>query len=191
MALVSASIPNLINGVSQQPPSLRLKTQAEIQENGFSTVVDGLKKRPSSEHIKTLSNVPSNIESGFIHTIRRDENEFYILVITNNVLKVYDKNGLEQTVTESPTGAISYLSGLTDPSKELTATTIADFTFIVNKNKVVAKDTTNKSPQRPEEALFYVRQGDYKTDWDVQSCESFENEFGKWSKCNQGMELPV
>ena len=33
--------------------------------------------------------------------------------------------------------------------------------------------------------------GNYKTDWDVQSCESFENEFGKWSKCNPGMELPV
>jgi len=33
--------------------------------------------------------------------------------------------------------------------------------------------------------------GDYKTDWDVQSCESFENEFGKWSKFNPGMELPV
>ena len=33
--------------------------------------------------------------------------------------------------------------------------------------------------------------GDYKTDWDVKSCESFESEFGKWSKCNPGMELPV
>ena len=33
--------------------------------------------------------------------------------------------------------------------------------------------------------------GDYKTDWDVQSCESFVNEFGKWSKCNPGMELPA
>ena len=33
--------------------------------------------------------------------------------------------------------------------------------------------------------------GDFKTDWDVQSCESFANEFGKWSKCNPGMELPV
>ena len=31
----------------------------------------------------------------------------------------------------------------------------------------------------------------YKTDWDVQSCESFENEFGKWSRFNPGMELPV
>ena len=44
MSLVSASIPNLINGVSQQPPSLRLKTQAEVQQNGLSTVVEGLRK---------------------------------------------------------------------------------------------------------------------------------------------------
>ena len=33
--------------------------------------------------------------------------------------------------------------------------------------------------------------GDYKTDWDVQSCKSFTKEFGKWSKCNPGIELPV
>ena len=31
----------------------------------------------------------------------------------------------------------------------------------------------------------------YKTDWDVQSCESFTKEFGKWSKCNPGLELPA
>ena len=46
MALISQSIPNLINGVSQQPPSLRLNTQAELQENGLSSVVTGLSKRP-------------------------------------------------------------------------------------------------------------------------------------------------
>jgi len=33
--------------------------------------------------------------------------------------------------------------------------------------------------------------GDYKTDWDVQSCESFIKEFGKWSTFNPGLELPV
>lgn len=46
MTLISTSIPNLINGVSQQPPSIRLVTQAEKQENGLSSVVDGLTKRP-------------------------------------------------------------------------------------------------------------------------------------------------
>ncbi len=34
-------------------------------------------------------------------------------------------------------------------------------------------------------------EGNYKTDWDVQSCKSFKQEYGKWSKCNPGMELPV
>jgi len=40
-------------------------------------------------------------------------------------------------------------------------------------------------------SLVRDKNGDYKTDWDVQSCESFANEFGKWSKFNPGMELPV
>ena len=67
MALISQSIPNLINGVSQQPASLRLSTQAELQENGFSDVVSGLQKRPSTQHIADLG-VISNLDKAFIHT---------------------------------------------------------------------------------------------------------------------------
>tara|TARA_B100000401_G_C52769982_1_gene702706 strand:+ start:1203 stop:1454 length:252 start_codon:yes stop_codon:yes gene_type:complete len=33
--------------------------------------------------------------------------------------------------------------------------------------------------------------GEHKTDWDVRSCESFTKEYGKWSKCNPGLELPI
>ena len=33
--------------------------------------------------------------------------------------------------------------------------------------------------------------GDYKTDWDVQSCSSFLEENGKWSKLRPELELPV
>ena len=33
--------------------------------------------------------------------------------------------------------------------------------------------------------------GNYKTDWDVQSCSSFVEEIGKWTKCRPGSELPV
>ena len=167
MSLVSASIPNLINGVSQQPPSLRLNTQAELQENGLSTVVEGLRKRPCTEHIATLSGVPATIDSAFIHTIRRDENEFYTLIITAGTLNVYDKDGTQISVASNPSTAINYLSGLTDPATEISATTVADYTFIVNKNKTVAKDTTNLTAARPPEALFYVKQGDYKTDFTI------------------------
>lgn len=46
MPLVNKAISNLINGVSQQPETLRLPSQCEAQINGFSSVVEGLKKRP-------------------------------------------------------------------------------------------------------------------------------------------------
>lgn len=46
MSLISSSIPNFVNGVSQQPFTLRLSSQLDAQENGISTVSEGLMKRP-------------------------------------------------------------------------------------------------------------------------------------------------
>ena len=40
----STSIPNLINGISQQPAEIRLPSQAERQINGLSSVARGLEK---------------------------------------------------------------------------------------------------------------------------------------------------
>lgn len=159
MALISQSIPNLINGVSQQPPSLRLNTQAEVQENGLSSVVTGLSKRPCTQHIADLGTI-SNLDKAFIHTIRRDENEFYSMVVdTAGTIRVFDKDGVSKTVTNNAT---SYLSGLTNPNKELAAVSIADSTFIVNKNTTVAKDTTLSGTRNPE-ALVYVKNADYSS----------------------------
>jgi hypothetical protein len=102
----------------------------------------------------------ANLDKAFIHTIRRDENEFYSMVVdTSGVIRVFDKDGTAKTVTNN---AASYLSGLTDPSKELSAVSIADSTFIVNKNTVVAKGTAT-APTRNPEALVYVKQADYSS----------------------------
>lgn len=161
MPLVSGSIPNMINGVSQQPSSLRLKTQAEIQLNGLSTVVEGLKKRPPTQYIRKLDGA-TNLSDAFIHTIRRDENEYYYLVITDSQLRVIDNEGYDMPVI----GNAAYLSGITDPRSQIGATTIADYTFILNKNKTVTQGTS-LTPSRTPEALIYVKQGDYSTDYSV------------------------
>ena len=117
MGLVSKSIPNLINGVSQQPPSLRLDSQGEVQENGFSDVVDGLKKRPPTSFIKKLCR-PDNsytisqnlyhgntepltvneINSAYFHTYKRSDTEVFTVVVsslssTNPIIRVYDIDG--------------------------------------------------------------------------------------------------
>ena len=75
MPLITEQISNLINGVSQQPPNLRLASQCELQENGLSTIAEGLKKRPPLEHITKLNNKTDT--DAKVHFINRDENERY------------------------------------------------------------------------------------------------------------------
>ena len=102
MPLVSGAIPNLINGVSQQPPSLRLPTQGDIQENGLSSVVRGLEKRPGTQHIAEVDSSFSD-SSAFIHTIQRDEEEAYVAVLTDNSIKVFDLIGKYATYHDTNT----------------------------------------------------------------------------------------
>lgn len=155
MALISASIPNFVNGVSQQPFTLRLSSQGELQENGLSTVSQGLKKRPPTQHLKKISSTP--LGNCFIHTINRDLAERYVTVITNGDLKVYDLAGNEKTVA-FPNGK-GYLTAA-EPSSSFASVTVADYTFIVNKTKVVTQSST-LSPSRPYEALINVKAGNY------------------------------
>lgn len=161
MPLVSSSIANLVNGVSQQPYTLRLASQAEIQENGISTVAQGLKKRPPTRHIKKISNTPIGL--AYTHTINRDEVERYVVVITTGDLKVFDLAG-NQKVVNFPNGKL-YLNA-TDPTTQFRAVTVADYTFIVNKTRVVEQSAFNVLP-RPHEALIVVRNGLYGKSYGV------------------------
>ena len=81
MPLISGTIPSLINGISQQPATLRMPTQGELQENGMPHISRGLEKRPSTEHVTEISGITSaDSNDVFIHTIRRSEDEAYALV---------------------------------------------------------------------------------------------------------------
>ena len=130
MPLVSRTIPNLVQGVSQQPEILRLPSQADEQVNGFSSVVEGLKKRPPSKHIAKIST--SSFANSFVHTINRDVTERYIISISAGAIKVFELDGTEKTVV-AQTNAVNYLNA-TNPKQDYVATTVADFTFILNKN---------------------------------------------------------
>tara|TARA_R110000787_G_scaffold94348_3_gene197083 strand:- start:251 stop:3202 length:2952 start_codon:yes stop_codon:yes gene_type:complete len=216
MALVSKSIPNLINGISQQPPALRLETQGEVQENGLSDVVDGLKKRPPTQFIKTLmkttsawttssaseltlGNLTSNnttalteseLNNCFTHTYKRSEDEqFTVLVITGTTAKilVYDIGGnLRYESNKSSwdkygynirwyysdadytsntnaqfrnTDSTSYLGQLS--ANAMTATSVADATFLVNKNITVGMSDERNPPAFGNSALIYLKSVNY------------------------------
>ena len=162
MSLISSNIPNLINGVSQQPPSLRLGSQAEEQINGLSDVVTGLTKRPPTEHLGTII---GDLSTSKIHTYKRDENEQYTVMVSDGAIRVLNQDGVELDVEldvddEGVPYTYDYISGI-NAEQDIRITSIADFSFILNTKKVVLKSDEILPKSRTPEALVYLKQVDF------------------------------
>ena len=134
MSLVTGTISNVYNGVSQQAPQSRHQSQSEALSNYLSSIAEGLRKRNPRKHLaKLTSTVPGD---AFLHSINRDTSQRFSVVITSGGLAVYDKTtGAAQTVS-FPSGT-AYLTSAT-PSQDFAAVTVADTTFIVNKTIITA-----------------------------------------------------
>ena len=206
MPLISGSIPSLINGVSQQPATLRMPTQGEVQENGLSHITRGLEKRPCTEHVAEITGVTSaNSNDVFIHTIRRSEDEAYAFIVkggvknsggtvtTDTQVKLIDLTGFATgtagsdvpiktaQVPISNTSAVTtsdaidatvnkYLSietGTTFEPNMFSSTTVADFSFILNKEERVKKDTSSMQIASNYQSLIHIKTGDYAADYKV------------------------
>jgi len=165
MPLISSSIPNLINGVSQQPAALRLASQAEEVINCMPSPVEGLKKRPPMQHIKKLFTGSAGTGRPFTHIVDRDGVIRYLIFIQDNAIKVFDLDGNAQTVS-TPNGT-SYLNITGEPSSTFRVASIADFTFIVNREKTVTMDTTNKSYNWGTKSMVFVKSADFSTTYRV------------------------
>ena len=155
MSLITSAIPNLINGVSQQPATLRLASQAEAQSNFHSSVSDGLRRRPGTRHIAKLTT--ASWTNAFLHTIYRDSTERYLLAIRDGIIRVFDAiTGAEKTVN-APNGW-GYLAG--GDQNAFRAVTVADYTFILNRETTALMETT-LTTARPNKAIISVRSGNY------------------------------
>lgn len=97
MELVSDSIPNLIQGISQQPASIRSTSQLEAQENCYSSPVEGLITRSPTEHVVKVSDVP--LDTALIHPINRTLTQRYQAIFSRGAVKVFDLTGVAKTVT--------------------------------------------------------------------------------------------
>lgn len=133
--LLSQTIPNLVGGVSQLPPALRLSSQGEVCDNAFPSPIDGLTKRPPTSHVGTLltsSGYPFGITDPFVHFINRDGVEKYVMVVTNNGVAVFSlTTGANMPVFNQGT-VINYFIPIQVARKNIRALTIADTTFLVN-----------------------------------------------------------
>lgn len=162
MALISQSIKNLKGGISQQPDILRFADQGASQVNGFSSEVEGLQKRPPSLHVKRLGNQGSLGAKPYCHLINRDARERYSVIFTGSGIRVFDLfTGNEKTVA-TPNG-LDYIK-TSKPREDLRMVTVADYTFILNRNKTIAKGTAKTSSGAyplGTAALVVIRGGQY------------------------------
>ncbi|QBX36911.1 hypothetical protein E4M02_04275 [Brevundimonas sp. S30B] len=125
----------LFGGVSQQSDLVRSPDQLEAQTNGFSGIATGVSKRPPSQLVaKLMADAPAN---AFVHAINRDVSEQYIAIIADGVIRVFDVLTGEERTVNAPAGW-GYLTGVSDYGADFDAVTVADYTFITNRQKTCA-----------------------------------------------------
>ena len=176
MPLITEQISNLINGVSQQPPSLRLASQCEVQENGMVTIAEGLKKRPPLEHVAKITNKTDT--DAKVHFIDRSDTERFVLVLasdqfdaafssdfTGTQIELTDLSGNSQSISGDTGDALTYIT-TNDARDNLRLFTVADYTFLLNKSKTVAKSSTVSSTRDPE-GIVFVKQASNATTFKV------------------------
>lgn len=159
MPLYTQSIKNLKGGISQQPDILRFSDQGEAQINGWSSESDGLQKRPPTVWKKRLTALNWVIpDRSKFHLINRDENEQYYIVFTGRDIMVFDLEGNQYAVT----GDMDYVNTDT-PRDDIRVITVADYTFIVNRKRVVKEGTEVSHPgyDMKHRALINLRGGQY------------------------------
>lgn len=157
MPLVSQSTPSYKGGVSQQPDIVRYPDQVAELINGFPNEAEGLQKRPPTLHIARLGDT---IDASTVkyHMINRDDKEQYLLEMSNGNLRVWDLLGNEKQV-KYPNGK-DYLT-VKDAKNDFRAVTVADYTFILNRNVECKLDSKVDSYNYDNTALCYVKAVNY------------------------------
>lgn len=160
MTLINKNISNLIGGVSQQAPALRLYNQAERQENCFSSLANGLQSRLPIKYIGA-----GGASKSAFYPIDRDDSGRYNLYITPSGLQIFDDEGVEQTVSHTA-GYTAYLAaaGDYDPYRVYKVLTLADQTFVLNTTKVTALSSATYTAWK-NQALVFIKQVNYVTTW--------------------------
>ncbi len=165
MPLINTSLPNLIQGVSQQPDTTRFEGQCEEQENALSSIVEGLSKRPNTRHIaKVFAEAIS--EDSFVHFIKRSYSEQYVIVHNGTTIRAFNLiNGEEARINGvyfGYTPAAGHYLNTSNPFNHLKALTVADTTFLLNRTVAVGYKQDNGAlaytPPLANKALIFVKQ---------------------------------
>lgn len=126
-----------IQGVSKQPPKVRNEGQCTAQVNCTPSAVDGLKTRVGSS-LKAV--IPNAVDKdSYVYTYQRDNQEEYLIAFqTNADPLILGLDGTVMNYTASPEASAYMGRGSAVARKRFTASTIGDYTFLVNREVPVS-----------------------------------------------------
>lgn len=164
------TVPNMVQGVSQQGDAVRRPTQAEAQFDCLNHAAEGCTARPGIEWMGKLSSADHS--DAYFYDIKRSKAERYSVVVRKDgVVKAYNYlTGTECTLSVINAAATTYLSTLPTgvlPWQNYVATSADDVTFIANKSVTPAMDSTSAASSRPPEALFSFKAGGYQVQYQI------------------------
>ncbi|AFH19863.1 putative tail tubular B protein [Escherichia phage vB_EcoP_ACG-C91] len=162
---VQGSLGRQIQGISQQPPAVRLDGQCTTMVNMVPDVVNGTQSRMGTTHIAKL--LDEGTDNMATHHYRRGEGdeEYFFTLKKGQVPEIFDKHGRKCNVT-SQDAPRTYLSEVVNPREDVQFMTIADVTFMLNRRKVV-KVSNRKSPKVGDKAIVFCAYGQYGTSYSI------------------------
>lgn len=179
MALVTFTIPNLTNGVSQQPVTVRLPNQGQEQINSNCRVTDGLSKRSPTklidleQLIDDTTSLPITLsDSGLAFHKITGEDKDGNKVLVEMIVRCYN-GAVWLRYLEGPRAGNTYFIDeypylVCGKKNDLKFLTTGDTTYIVNKTVVVSNTTLTENPERDEHrqgSLVYIQQGFFGTQY--------------------------
>ena len=186
MTSISQTIPSYINGISQQPDTLKVPGQVSIAQNVIPDVTEGMMKRPGGILVKSLSDDGTSANNAVLNgrwfSYYRDEAEQYIGQIDREgQVRIWRcSDGAPQTVNYNSTATASalklYLNHYADD--DLQVLTLNDVTYVTNRAtlkhdgstahpKTTVAMTAATTAERPPEAYFELKKIAYANQYSV------------------------
>ena len=154
MANITQTIPNLTQGISQQPDEYKVPGQVKDMVNAIPDVTHGLLKRPAGKFVASFSDGTNNstTDGKWFHYYR-DENEQYIgQIARNGAIKMWacvDVKAANGSVIHNAGDEVTVVNGIGNNTylthtddEDIQTLTLNDFTYINNRSITTEMDTT-------------------------------------------------
>ena len=175
---LKVNMDSLVQGVSQQPPHLRLVGQGQEQINGWSSPVEGLAKRNPMRLVARIKD--SKLDNFYLEMFDVSATESYSVLLYPNGdktrLEIF-RNGMPPTLNVHGTGmtlnnggididSTGYLYNTTDLYKGYVLVNNGPAGLLLNRNKPTAL-SSELSPARENNGLIFVQAVSYDVTYTV------------------------